>query len=146
MMLRARWMAWLWLGAVFSFGCASDFNWPDVVLVEALQGETVVETLELSEVNEDAFVGDIPVDASFQILFDETMDSTTTQENIWIEDAARNVIDVSTSARLEVVTATPVDGPLEPGQNHVLHIGDDIQDISGHELLNGYDISFFTAQ
>ena len=145
-MLRARWMALLGLGAVFSLGCASDFNWPDVISVEALQGETVVETLDLSEVNEDAFTGDIPVDVAFQILFDETMDSTTTQENVWLEDAARNVIEVTTSSRLEVVTATPADGPLEPGQNHILHIGDDIQDIAGHELLNGYDISFYTAQ
>lgn len=145
-MLRVRWMSWLWLGVVFTVGCASDFNWPDVISVEALQGETIVETLELSEVNEDAFVGDVPVDATFQIFFDETMDATTTHDNIWIEDVARNVIAVTTSARLEVVTVAPVDGPLEPGQNHVLHIGDDIQDIAGHELLNGYDITFFTAQ
>lgn len=139
-----RWGSLVVLSAWLTLGCGSDINWPDVISVEALQNTTVVETVELSEVNEDAFVGDIPVDVFFQVNFDETMDLTTAEENIWVEDAARTPLDVTLSARLQVITVTPA-AALEPGQNHTLHIGDDIADIAGHELLNGYDIAFYTA-
>ena len=135
----------LLLVPILIFGCGSDYNWPDVIHVEAMQGDTVVEDLVLSEINEDAFSGDIPVDVSFRIYFDETMQLPTAQENIWIANAMGTQIDVDVTARLEVVTATPSMGDLEPGQNHTLHIGDDIKDVAGHELLNGYDISFYTA-
>jgi hypothetical protein len=139
-----RWGSLIVLSTWLTLGCGSDINWPDVISVEAWQGDAQVELLELSEVNEDAFIGDIPVDVFFLINFDETMDLTTAEENIWIEDAARTQFDVTLTARLAVITVTP-NAPLQAGQNHTLHIGDDIADIAGHELLNGYDISFYTA-
>jgi len=144
-MKALRWGAIVILGTLLSFGCSSDINWPDVLSVDAMQGDDLVETVELSEVNEDAFTGDIPVDVYFLVHFDETMDLASAQENMWIEDAMRTQIDVTLSARLEVITVTPASGALEGGQNHVLHIGDDIEDINGHELLNGYDVTFYTA-
>lgn len=129
---------------LFTAGC-SDYNLPDVVSVDAMGGESVVEAIELAELSEDQFDAEMPVDVSFIIHFDETMDFASCQEFIWIEDQMRTPLDVTIEARLEDVTVTLASGDLEPGQNHTLHIGDDIEDINGWEMINGYDISFYTA-
>jgi hypothetical protein len=118
---------------------------PDVLVIEAVQGDDVVSTLEPQEVEETVFQEDLPADVTFRIEFDETMKLTSARENIWIEDQEEGELPVAVDARLQMLTVSPQE-PLEAGQNHTLVIESAIQDNNGTAMLSGYRVVFFTEE
>jgi hypothetical protein len=118
---------------------------PDVLVIEAVQGDDVLSTLEPQEVEETAFEEDLPADVTFRIEFDETMKLTSAREHIWIEDQEEGELPVQVDARLQMLTVEPEE-TLEGGQNHTLVIESAIQDNGGTSMLSGYRVVFFTEE
>ena len=132
----------LWM--VFSWGVAQGCSVPDVVGIDAVDGD-VVASLNPDEVEETVFEDDLPVTVSFDVSFDETMSLPSARDNIWIEDAEGVELDVDLEARLQTITVVP-SGPLEPAQNHTLVIQAAIQDNNETSMISGYRVAFFTAE
>jgi len=132
------------LGLLLLGGCGSDYNLPDVESVDAMQGDTLIEAYVPSETSEDAFSEMMPVDVHFVIHFDETMDLTSLEEYVYFNDARQNKLDATISSRLSTVTVRLASGTFDADMDNFLFIGDDVEDINGWEMLNGYNIAFHT--
>lgn len=123
-------------------GCT---QFPDLVQVDALQGDATVGDLDPHAVDETVFEDDLPVDVWFDLEFDETMKLTSAREHVWIEDQDGVQLGVELSARLQTISVVPID-VLAPAQNHTLVIEAAITDNSDTSMLGGYRIAFYTAE
>jgi D-alanyl-D-alanine dipeptidase len=121
-----------------------DINYPTVDKVEVVQGEVIVSTVTPKTASETTIQEDVPTDAVFKIYFDETIDMASAQGKIDIRENPGDAVDVTLTARLNVVTATPARA-LKPELNHYLNIASGIDDVSGNPTLRAYKISFYTA-
>ena len=137
-MARSATTAWL---ALFGIGCGGI---PEVVQIDALDGDAIVATLADGIANDDVFTNDLPNTVSFDITFDETMALPSARENVWIEDQDGGQLSVDIDGRLSVISVFPT-GPLDPGENHTLVMKGGLEDNSGRALITGYRIAFFTA-
>jgi hypothetical protein len=142
--MRVRWQ-WVALGLGLGPpgpGCA---QLPDVVRVDAVQGDTSLADIDPNAVDETVFDLDLPIDVAFDVVFDETMQLPSARDHVRVEDQEGDAIDVDISARLQTLRVTPWE-LLEAGQNHTLVIEAAIEDNSGTTMLEGYRIAFFTAE
>lgn len=132
---------WAIVGLGFVGGCA---QFPDLVKIDALQGDGSVADLDPHAVDETVFEEELPVDVWFDLAFDETMNLPSARENVFIEDQEGVQLEVDLSARLQTLSVVPSE-PLEPAQNHTLVIQAAIRDNSETSMISGYRIAFYTA-
>ncbi len=144
-MIRAVFFVAPALALTLMMGCVGDVNWPAIELIEVVQADQVVTSAEPSGTSDTTIQDNVPTDASFRIYFDEPMALSTATDRLRIIDSNNTVTSLELTSRLEIITATPADGLLDPDLNHVLEIDSGIEDTTGHGTLRSYIVNFYTA-